>query len=78
MELTAHTLDLTLATPFRISRSTQTRAHNVQTRIDADGVEGVGEAAPASFYGERRETVLVALSDFAEQITAEPGHIEDI
>lgn len=78
MELTAHTLDLTLTTPFRISRSVQTRAHNVQTRIDADGVEGVGEAAPSSFYGERRETVFMALTDFAEQIDTDPGFIEDI
>ena len=78
MELTAHTLDLTLTTPFRISRSVQARAHNVQTRIDVDGVEGIGEAAPSSFYGERRETVFVALTDFAEQIDADPGHIEDI
>ncbi len=78
MELTAHTLDLTLATPFRISRSVQTHANNVQTRIDADGVEGIGEAAPSGYYGERRESVLMALTDFAEQIEADPGHIEDV
>lgn len=78
MELTAHTLDLTLATPFRISRSVQIHAYNVQTRIDADGVEGIGEAAPSGYYGERRESVLMALTDFAEQIEADPGHIEDI
>jgi len=78
MELTAHTLDLTLTTPFRISRSVQIRAHNVQTRIDADGVEGIGEAAPSGFYGERRETVFMALTDFAEQIDIEPSFIEDI
>lgn len=78
MELTAHTLDLTLTTPFRISRSVQTRAHNVQTRIDADGVEGIGEAAPSGFYGERRETVFMALTDFAEQIDFDPSFIVDI
>ncbi|HEX8997956.1 MAG TPA: dipeptide epimerase [Ktedonobacterales bacterium] len=78
MDLTAHTLDLALTTPFRISRSVQTLAHNVQTRIDADGVEGIGEAAPSGFYGERRESVFVALSDFAEHIDGEPGLIEDI
>jgi L-alanine-DL-glutamate epimerase-like enolase superfamily enzyme len=78
MELTANTLDLTLATPFRISRSVQTHAYNVQTRIDADGVEGIGEAAPSGYYGERRESVLMALTDFAEQIESDPGHIEDI
>lgn len=78
MDLTAHTLDLTLTTPFRISRSVQTLAHNTLTHIDADGVEGIGEAAPSGFYGERRETVFTALSDFAEYIDAEPELIEDI
>jgi L-alanine-DL-glutamate epimerase-like enolase superfamily enzyme len=60
MNLTAHTLDLTLTTPFRISRSVQTLAHNVLTRIDGDGVEGIGEAAPSGYYGERRESVFMA------------------
>ncbi len=78
MDLTAHTLDLTLTTPFRISRSVQTLAHNVLTRIDADGVEGIGEAAPSGFYGERRESVFMALSDFAERIELDSGLIEDI
>ncbi len=78
MDLTAHTLDLTLTTPFRISRSVQTLAHNVLTRIDADGVEGIGEAAPSSFYGERRESVFMALSDFSEHIEADPSQIEDV
>ena len=78
MDLTAHTLDLTLTTPFRISRSVQTLAHNVLTRIDADGVEGIGEAAPSSFYGERRESVFMALSDFSEHIEADTSQIEDI
>ncbi len=78
MNLTAHTLDLTLTTPFRISRSVQTLAHNVQTRIDADGVEGIGEAAPSGFYGERRESVFMALSDFGEHVEADPSLIEDI
>lgn len=78
MDLTAHMLDLTLTTPFRISRSVQTQAHNVQTQIDAEGVEGIGEAAPSAYYGERRETVFMALSDFAEHIDTEPAHITDI
>ena len=78
MDLTAHTLDLTLATPFRISRSVQTLAHNVLTRIDAEGLEGIGEAAPSGFYGERRESVFMALSDFGEHIEADPSLIEDI
>ncbi len=78
MDLSAHSLDLTLTTPFRISRSVQTLAHNTLTRIDADGVEGLGEAAPSGYYGERRESVFMALSDFADNIEADPSHIEDI
>jgi L-alanine-DL-glutamate epimerase-like enolase superfamily enzyme len=78
MNLTAHTLDLTLTTPFRISRSVQTLAHNVLTRIDGDGVEGIGEAAPSGYYGERRESVFMALSDFAERIDLDLDLIEDI
>lgn len=79
MELTAHNLDLTLATPFRISRSVQTAAHNVLTHIIApDGVEGIGEAAPSGYYGERRESVFMALTDFSERLGDDPSHIEDI
>ena len=78
MDLTAHALDLTLTTPFRISRSVQTLAHNVLTRIDGDGVEGIGEAAPSSYYGERRESVFMALSDFGEHIDLDLDLIEDI
>lgn len=78
MDLTAHSLDLTLTTPFRISRSVQTHAHNVQTQVNADGVEGIGEAAPSAYYGERRETVFMALSDFAEQIDYDSALINDI
>ena len=78
MDLTAHALDLTLTTPFRISRSVQTLAHNVLTRIDGDGVEGIGEAAPSSYNGERRESVFMALSDFGEHIDLDLDLIEDI
>jgi L-Ala-D/L-Glu epimerase / N-acetyl-D-glutamate racemase len=78
MELTAHALDLTLASPFRISRSVQTHARNVLTQIASDGIVGIGEAAPSGFYGERRESVFMALADFSEYLGEDPSHIEDI
>jgi L-alanine-DL-glutamate epimerase-like enolase superfamily enzyme len=78
MELTAHALDLKLATPFRISRSTQLVANNVLVRIEHEDLEGIGEAAPSSFYGERRESVLMALNVFREALGEDPGLIEDI
>ena len=78
MELTAQALDLTLRVPFRISRSVQNIAHNVLVRIEDDGLSGVGEAAPSGYYGEKCESVLMALSYFAERLGDDPLLIEDI
>lgn len=78
MELTADTLDLTLTTPFRIARSVQHFAHNVLVQVEADGVVGMGEAAPSGFYGEKRESVLTALTYFADHLGDDPTLIEDI
>lgn len=78
IELTAHALDLTLASPFRISRSVQTLARNVLTQIAGDEAVGLGEAAPSGYYGERRESVFMALDDFSEHLGSDPSHIEDI
>jgi L-Ala-D/L-Glu epimerase / N-acetyl-D-glutamate racemase len=78
MELTAQSLDLNLKVPFRISRSVQHVAHNVLVRIEDDGLTGVGEAAPSGYYGEKCESVLMALSYFAEQLGDDATLIEDI
>jgi L-alanine-DL-glutamate epimerase-like enolase superfamily enzyme len=78
MELDAQTLDLKLATPFRISRGTQLVANNVLAHIEHGGMVGLGEAAPSAFYGERRESVLMALTHFAPHLGDDPTLIEDI
>ena len=78
MELTAQTLELKLTEPFRISRSVQYYAHNVLTQIESDGIVGIGEAAPSGFYGEKRESVLMALSYFADHLGDDPLLIEDV
>ena len=78
MELTAQALDLTLNVPFRISRSVQHAAHNVLVHIEDDGLTGIGEAAPSGFYGEKCESVLMALSYFAEHLGDDVMLIEDI
>ena len=78
MELTAQALDLTLNVPFRISRGVQNVAHNVLVQVEDDGMSGVGEAAPSGFYGEKCESVLMALSYFAEHLGDDPMLIEDI
>jgi L-alanine-DL-glutamate epimerase-like enolase superfamily enzyme len=78
MELTAQALDLTLNVPVRISRGVQNVAHNVLVQVEDDGLAGVGEAAPSGYYGEKCESVLMALSYFAEHLGDDPLLIEDI
>ena len=78
MELIAQALDLTLNVPFRISRGVQNVAHNVLVHIEDDGMTGIGEAAPSGYYGEKCESVLMALSYFAEHLGDDPLLIEDI
>src|SRR3990167_9276706 len=42
----ASALDVSLKAPFRIATGEVTAANNVVFHVSADGVEGVGEAAP--------------------------------
>lgn len=46
---------------FQISRSRRSEAELVWLRIEAEGVEGWGEADPAAYYGETAATVAAAL-----------------
>lgn len=78
MELRAQALDLTLSVPFRISRSVQQTAHNVLVHLEHDELSGIGEAAPSGYYGEKCESVLMALSYFTEHLGDDPALIEDI
>jgi L-alanine-DL-glutamate epimerase-like enolase superfamily enzyme len=78
VRLTAEPLDLELAAPFRIARSVQREAHNVLVRIEADGIVGIGEAAPKAFYGETRPGALAALDLFADELGDDPAAIADI
>jgi L-alanine-DL-glutamate epimerase-like enolase superfamily enzyme len=71
-------LDLTLHTPFRISRGVQHVARNVLLELQADGLAGLGEAAPSTFYGERRDTVLAALPHLLDAIGGDLSAIEDV
>lgn len=78
MKLTAEPLDLTLAQPFRIARGVQHEAHNVLARVESDGLVGIGEGAPKSYYGETPASALAALDVFAAELGDDPGAIEDI
>lgn len=71
-------LQLRTRHPFIIARGGQSDYRTVMVRlVDGDGLEGWGEAAPARIYGESTETVLAALTNYAEHLPADPLHIED-
>ena len=78
LHLTAEPIDLTLTTPFRISRSVQYTASNVVVEVQGNGQTGYGEAAPSAYYGETRATVLACLSAFADSLGDDPFLLEDI
>lgn len=48
--------------PFRISRSEKREVELVRVRLEADGIEGWGEADPSAYYGETAGTVEAALA----------------
>jgi L-alanine-DL-glutamate epimerase-like enolase superfamily enzyme len=78
LHLTAQPIDLKLTTPFRISRSVQHTAANVLVELQHNGQTGYGEAAPSSYYGDTRETVLACVQRFADSLGDDPFLIEDI
>jgi len=78
LRLQAEILELKTRHPFIIARGSQDTYRTVQVRlIDADGLEGWGEAAPQRYYGETTETVLAALQDYATVLPADPFLLEN-
>ena len=79
MRVTAAPLDLPLRHPFRISRGVQERAHALLVSVEADGVTGIGEAAPDSsgYYGEKVETMLAAVLYLEARLPDDPLLRED-
>jgi len=68
------------ANPFVISRGGSSEYTRVRVRlVDADGVEGLGEAAPSAFYGETADTVVVALEQLRPIVeAADAWALEDL
>jgi len=62
MRLRHEPLDLVTRHAFRISSTgPRLRHENLLVRIEHDGIEGLGEAAPARYYGESRVLARAAL-----------------
>lgn len=78
LRLTHEVLELETAHPFGIARGTQSSYRVVWVRLtDDDGVEGWGEADPASYYGETADTVVAALQRFAPFMPDDPFALEE-
>ena len=60
-----HPLELTLRSPFRVSRGASVACRNVVFELAADGEIGRGEAAPISRYAESADSAAVALAEMA-------------
>ena len=68
------------ANPFVIARGGASEYTRVRVRlVDADGVEGLGEAAPSTFYGETADTVVAALEQLRPIVeAADPWELETL
>ena len=79
MKLRHEVIDLHPVHPFVIARGGYRQHHNVVvTLADRDGVDGWGEAAPNTYYGESEESVIAALPAFARVLeNADPLSLED-
>ncbi len=72
MQLRTEPLDLHTVFEFRIAHGAR-RAHtNMLVRIEHDGLEGLGEAAPSHYYGETPATVAAALAEWAPLLGDDP------
>ncbi|HTO74427.1 MAG TPA: dipeptide epimerase [Gemmatimonadales bacterium] len=77
LRLESEVLNLSTRHPFIIARGSTTDYRTVMVRlVDHDGVEGWGEAAPTSYYGETTETVLAALKAYGQVLPENPAHLE--
>jgi len=71
-------LALETAFEFRIAHGTGLGRGNTLVRIEHDGLEGLGEAAPAHYYGETRALVERALDTWAPLLGEDPLALEAI
>ena len=79
MRLSHERMDLDTAFEFRIAHGAAGRAHgNTLVRIEHEGIEGLGEASPAHYYGESRALAEAALDAWAPRLGDDPFALEAI
>jgi L-alanine-DL-glutamate epimerase-like enolase superfamily enzyme len=78
MRLRHEPLDLETTFEFRIAVGSSHGHDNTLVRIDHDGIEGLGEAAPSHYYGESRPLVEAALAALAPCLGDDPMALDAI
>lgn len=64
LEVVATPLEMPLVHVFKIARGEEAVARTAIVRVRCDGIEGIGEAAPVSRYGESVESVVAFLRSY--------------
>ena len=73
MKVEVSSMPLTLRHTFRIAREASEESENVLLKLtDEDGVCGLGEAAPSSYYGQTAESVQERLGKLGGSAFAKP------
>ncbi len=78
MRLRRETLDLKTTFEFRIAVGASKGHANTLVRLEHEGVEGLGEAAPSHYYGEDRSLVEAALDAWAPCLGDDPLALDAI
>src|SRR5439155_3867174 len=78
VRLSHEPLDLETAFEFRIAVGGSKAHQNTLVRIEHEGIEGLGEAAPSHYYGERRALVEAAIAAWAPHLGDDPFALDAI
>ena len=78
MKLRTESFELQTIFEFRIAHGSRRAHRNTLVRIEHDGVEGLGEAAPSHYYGETEELVNAVLAAWAPALGTDPFALDEI
>ena len=78
MKLSYETISLRLKHTFRTARESSDSRQNVICRVQHQGMEGWGEAAPSAFYGQDARTVAQVLDSMTGKLGSDPFALEAI
>jgi len=78
MKLTYETICVKLKHTFRTSRESSDSRRNVICKVQHQELEGLGEAAPSTYYGQDAQTVVAALEGMACRLGENPFVLEDL